>query len=334
MKKPLVSICIPTYNRLDLLKENLQSCLDQTYANIEIIVTDNSTDNETEQYFRLLDNKKIKYFRNPKGTGPFTNLNIAISKATGKYIKFSFDDDLLKPTCIEKMTAILEKYQNVGVVMAPLDIINNEGDRIYPRFYIVKKMLHLYKYLDNDAVVPKKSILKDFLTRVYPCCVPTGIMFRKAVFNDVGDFDEDALFATDVEMCMRISTKYDFYYINEILSSWRFTDFSETVNFSQHGFNPNVFYYITKKYVKQAKNLGFSQKEIPALRKASYFFASKRLMLNVITGLKTRNVSLIIQTVSHVWHNDPYKTHLFLLPFSLLKELIVTFNNELSGKEV
>jgi len=312
MQSPLVSICIPTYNRPDFLLKALDSCFKQTYKNYEIVITDNSSDNRTKQAILALKNNKIRYYKNSHNIGSFKNLQKTASLAKGKYIKFLLDDDLLHPECLKRMVSVMENYPSVGVVMAPLDIVDSQGNKTKPIFYLVRKMPYLYKYLNRDTLVKKEKILDDFLTKVYPCCVPTGIMFRKKTFDDIGGFDENFQYITDLEICMRFAKHCDFYYIDQFLSSWRYTFSSETIAIvHQKGIELNIFYRLLKKYQPEQRII-----------KQSYFFASKRTSLNVLAGIKSFNLKLVIDSMMTIWKNDPYFSNKIKLPFSILWEIL------------
>lgn len=309
---PLVSICIPTHNRLKLFKQALKSAQKQTYANIEIVISDNSDDDATEKYVATLKEKRIKYYRNASDTDSYSNVNNAAQLASGKYIKYLLDDDLLKQNCVKKMVNILEQYPKVGVVMAPLDIIDENRNTIQPTFYFVRKMNHLYKYLNKDSYVRKEKIMDDFLTAIYPCCVPTGIMFRRSLFKMVKGFDMNYKFIGDVELCMNFATKMDFYYIDEFLSSWRYSNISETVSIlHKRGIELDIFYKLTKKYLRYANN-----------ERKTYFFASKRTIINIFAGVRSGSLNLIFDTVKTILYNDPYISNKIILPFNLFFEVI------------
>jgi len=324
MYYPLVSICIPTYNRPGYLELALNSALKQTYNNFEIIITDNSDNNKTSDLIKKYKNKKIRYYKNPKNIGSFKNLQTALLLTKGKYVKFLLDDDLLEKNCVEKMMGKMERYPNVGIVMAPLKIVDKNNQPIIPRFYIFKKMRYLYKYLNKNTLIDKKIVLKDFLTRIYPCCVPTGIMFRKKYIDEVGGFDKNFEYIVDVEICMRIATKYDFYYIDEFLSSWRYTSSSETMNIlHKEGIKNDIYYNLANQYLKMnsVRQL-FAENEFMSLKKRAYFFASKRTSLNGLAGIRSKSLAQIIETVTTINKNDPYLSNKIRLPFVLLKEII------------
>jgi glycosyltransferase involved in cell wall biosynthesis len=322
---PMVSICIPTYNRLDLLKAALDSCFSQTFSNFEIVITDNSDNEETRRYVESLNRPNIRYFKNKKNIGPVENFALSVSLGAGIFIKPLMDDDLLMPTALEEMVNMMQAHPTVGVVMAPLNIINLKGDEVSYRAYLIKKIKLLYRYRKGNQLIPKKIILTDFLTKQYPCCVPTGLMYRKDGFDSLGPIDTKMMFTVDVEICARFSTSYDFYYIDKPLSSWRHSPLSYTViNLHKNGQDTVAFYDLTNKLCRDPRVLAqFSPSELPAVIKGAYFFASKRAVLSLLAGLRAMNLKLIIQTLQLIKKNDPYPTNLLLLPFNIASEVIV-----------
>lgn len=323
-KKPLISICIPTYNRTQFLLLALQSCLKQTYTNFEILITDNSDTDETKKAVQKIKDKRIRYYKNAKNIGSFNNLIKVASFAKGKYIKFLLDDDLLAKNCLEKMINVMEKNNNVGIVCAPLRIIDQKGKIITPKFYLVKKMRDLYRYQTHDAFISRRDALLNYLTTLYPCCVPTGIMYRKECFDRLGTFDKEFQYITDVEFCMRIATQYDFYYIDEYLSYWRYSPSSETVAIlHKEGINATIFYELTKKYLRDKQIMNaFPKEQWKKIIKDSFFFASKRTTLNIVAGFKSKNIYMVFTAIKIIKKNDPYITNKIKLPFVLLGEVI------------
>ena len=88
------------------------------------------------------------------------------------------------------MTAAFAKNPTVGIVMAPMDLIDEEDRRIFPRFYLVRKMHYRYRFQVGDGLVERARVLKEFLVHDYPCCVPSGLMYRgKLAVKRLGGFD-------------------------------------------------------------------------------------------------------------------------------------------------
>ena len=324
-QEPLVSICIPTYERPHVLLKALDSCFGQTYKNIEIVITDNSETNETLKLVQALNNKVIKYSKNTKNIGPIQNLKLAIDSAVGKYVKVLMDDDILFPTAVQEMVDRFEVMPQVGVVMAPMQIIDDSDRRINYRAYLLRKFSLIYKYQRKSGIISGKKILHEFLTSQYPCCVPSGIMYRKECFDILGSIDVNMKFAVDVDICARFATAYDFYYINKPLSAWRYSELSHTVvNLHQKGQDTEIYYALTKKYITNPVVMSiFKNDDYKKITKQAYFFASKRAVLSIIAGLRSKNLALIKQTLVIMKKNDPYITNLIQLPFNLAVEVFL-----------
>ena len=139
MNPPLVSICTPTFNRPELLARAVQSCLAQTHRNFEIVITDNSDGEASREIITRLNDPRIRYYKNDENIGGVKNLLKVLSLARGKYISLLMDDDLLKPRALELMVEAFEKNPTVGIVMAPMALVDEDDRRIFPYFYFVRK---------------------------------------------------------------------------------------------------------------------------------------------------------------------------------------------------
>lgn len=107
---PKVSILIPVFNREHLISECIQSALDQTYADFEVVVVDNASDDGTWeicQRFAALD-PRVRVFRNETNIGPVRNWRRCAEEARGEFGKILFSDDTLEPDCLSDMVPILE----------------------------------------------------------------------------------------------------------------------------------------------------------------------------------------------------------------------------------
>lgn len=127
---PLVSIGIPTYNRANsYLRHALRSAVCQTYANIEIIVSDNCSSDHTESVVKEFDNSRIRYYRQKENIGPVNNRNFCLKQARGKYIVMLLDDDLIDDdfvvTCMDAV-----KHHETGVILTGAREIDSKGNII------------------------------------------------------------------------------------------------------------------------------------------------------------------------------------------------------------
>lgn len=328
MSHPLVSICIPTYRRPELLERAIRSCLAQTYPHFEILITDNSPDDASGQMVARLNDARIRYQKNETNLGPFANVNRVATLATGDYVKFLMDDDLLKPRCLELMVAALEQNPGAGLAMAPMDLIDENDHRIFPRFYVFRIMAYRYRYQVGDGLIARKTLLQDFLVRDYPCCVPSGVMWRRECFTRLGYFDPQADFAVDLDFIMRVAAHWDFYYIDQVLSSWRLLAVCHTATLHQKGMNIGAFYHITRKSLADETGMRFfSPAERKKLMRDALFFCSCRALLNGLAGLRARNPRLIWDTLRTIFREDPYWWNKLRLPWFVVREIVVSFRS-------
>jgi len=127
-ENPLVSIAIPTYNRADsYLKEALQSVLNQTYQNFELIVSDNCSSDDTELVVKNFRDNRIRYFKQTENIGQNNNCNFCLAQARGKYFMLLYDDDLIDPDFLEVCTNAIPADRDVGAVLTGVREINEKG---------------------------------------------------------------------------------------------------------------------------------------------------------------------------------------------------------------
>ena len=110
---PLVSICIPTYNREDSICDALNCAVNQTYKNIEILVSDNCSTDNTVNLVKKIKDPRIKIVVHKKNLGMIPNWNFCIQEAKGKYVKFLHSDDLIDSTCVEKELEYFQKNSSL-----------------------------------------------------------------------------------------------------------------------------------------------------------------------------------------------------------------------------
>lgn len=129
MIKSKVSICVPTYNRANLIGDLLDSILKQTYRNFEIIITDNSNNQETKQLIEAkYSDDRIRYFKNKKNLGMGGNAKKAFSYVTGEYFTFTPDDDIwIDEYKLEKQIDILCEHLDVDIVYSNAKSIDYHG---------------------------------------------------------------------------------------------------------------------------------------------------------------------------------------------------------------
>jgi len=129
-KNPLVSVGIPTYNRLAGLRRTLEYITRQTYQNLEIIVSDNcspNTDIDTVMSYFMASDPRISYFRQPTNRGIVENYNFVLEKSSGEYFMWAADDDEWEPDFIDRC---LSEMSGFGSVMCEFETVYRLNGRI------------------------------------------------------------------------------------------------------------------------------------------------------------------------------------------------------------
>lgn len=195
---PIVSVVLPVFNGADFIELALRSLLNQN-VNLEIIISDdNSTDN-TIDIVKSIKSEKIITLINERKGGQFVNFNRAISKATGKYIQFFSHDDVAHSGFIQSQLDSFKLDDDIGLVYSSCHIIDQFGKRTATT---------------DDNGTP---LLIDFLTYLYisskhgalPPSI-SSVMVKRAVLEKIGKFDEKFEVAGDLEFFNRVAVYYKF----------------------------------------------------------------------------------------------------------------------------
>ena len=225
--QPLVSICIPTYNGAQFIGEAIQSALAQTYPNIELIVSDDGSTDETIAIAKSFQTQTAADFRIilHRNYGLSQNWNFCISQAKGEYIKFLFQDDLLEPECIEKMVALARQNPEIGLVFSPRGIVIDASESNPILRKASQSIKDLHKSWSNlKSIQPGQELLADANCLTNPINKigePSTVLIAARVFAEIGLFDSGLSQYVDLEMWWRIMANYHIGFVAETLSSLR-----------------------------------------------------------------------------------------------------------------
>ncbi|MDB8566196.1 glycosyltransferase family 2 protein [Turicibacter sanguinis] len=214
MEKPLVSILIPTYNRVSFFIKALESAVSQTYENIEIIICDNSDNKDTKMAVKdyLVKYKMITYIKNDKNLKYLGNMNKCLSLAKGEYVNFLLDDDLFSPIKIETMINYMLLDEEINLVSSPFYFIN-ENDAILG---INESILRR----EENYIASGRYIINEMLGNISNCIgVPTTVLFRKSALNyEFGKYKEfEFVFASDMALWLDLFIKGKVYLFKSTL---------------------------------------------------------------------------------------------------------------------
>ena len=202
--QPLVSIIMNCYNGEDFLHESIESILNQTYRNWELIFWDNQSKDKSSEIFKSYKDERLKYFLANKHTSLYKARNLAIEKSKGDYIAFLDTDDLWEK---EKLELQMHSFNNleVGVVFSNLWMIKKN---------IKKKKLYEKKKLPE-------GIIYDKLITNYNIGIITAVIRKKYYIKLKKKFDERFSIIGDFDLFLRLSKICKFESIQRPLASYR-----------------------------------------------------------------------------------------------------------------
>lgn len=179
-----VSIVLPTYNGAKYLRQSIDSCLNQTYKNIELIIVDDGSRDETPQIIRSYQDDRIKYIRHDKNKRLPHALNTGFSKATGDYLTWTSDDNYYAADAIESMIVSLQTNKTVDFVYANYFIINDNGE-----------------ILQSISAGPGKKLKEEN-------CIGPCFLYRRKVYEVLGGYNPDEFLAEDYEYWIRVFKRF------------------------------------------------------------------------------------------------------------------------------
>ncbi len=253
-----VSIIVPAYNKSELTVRTVESILQQTYANIEILVVDDGSKDDTQERLAVYKDK-IQYIYKKNG-GACSARNEGIRQATGEFIAFLDCDDLYEKKKVEFSIEYLIKNSTFGSVYTDAYFIDTND-------HIVGQYAHP-KSIQHQGNISSQLILGNFI------CNSTMVV-RKSVIQKVGFFDETIFTPADWDMWMRIAEIAPMGYINEPLTHYRVTD---NYIFNRLKLAEKEERIVLNKYFERNRPSSFFQKKILSnfyLRYAMCYFLKK-----------------------------------------------------------
>ncbi len=205
MKKPKISVVLPVFNAEKYIGAAIQSVLDQSFADFELIIVDDASTDSTPLIINTYakSDSRIKVITNKKNLYIAQALNKGISHAKSAVIARMDADDICLPQRFKRQYWLLTQNPNVAVVGCNIIIIDEDGNEIGKRKY----------YSDSD-------MLKKRIFRYSPFAHPTT-MFRKAVFDESGGYDPKWSPSEDIDLWIKIGKKYEFANIQDFEFKYR-----------------------------------------------------------------------------------------------------------------
>jgi glycosyltransferase involved in cell wall biosynthesis len=218
---PLISICIPVYNKENFIALTIQSVLQQTFDDLELIVLDNASTDQTAQRIQQFSDPRLRYLRHSTNIGMKANWNRCLEEARGQYVKILPADDLLYPTCLEKQLAAITQPNTPPIVMACCgrDIIDSKGNRLLTRRF----------YEASNIISGEEAIRKIIRSGTNRLGEPGAILFHRNAVQQAGHFHDRYPYVIDLDLWVRVLRLGQLAVLPETLCAFRISASSESV---------------------------------------------------------------------------------------------------------
>jgi glycosyltransferase involved in cell wall biosynthesis len=267
---PKISVCIPTYNRAALLSFAIESALNQTETDIEIIVCDDGSTDNTPAMIATFTDSRVRYIRHARNIGKSNNMRSGFAAATGKYfIKFD-DDDRLVPEFLARTSAILETHSEIDFVGTDHWIIDSQNQRDH-------HATELNSQRWGRTQLPEGTIENLLETVFVQQSLQVGAtLFRRSALQAVGFMRPNLQNCEDNDLFVRLALQgKQAYYLNDRLMEYRY-------HAEQQGIH-RAIPYLTDK-ITYLENYEFTSPKLEQIRQQR--LAETKLLL----GLRLINI--------------------------------------------
>jgi glycosyltransferase involved in cell wall biosynthesis len=210
---PTVSVIIPSYNHEAFVQECIQSVLDQTFQDFEIIITDDGSSDRTVEIIESFDDPRIKLFKHPENKGASAASNNCIIHSSGKYVAMLSSDDAWYPEKLASQVQYLDEHPEIGVVFGKVEWIDDFGD-------VIKQKSFPYMDVFNVKNRTRYEWLNHFFDRGNCLCHPCSLV-RRECYAEVGMLNPAFANIPDFDLWVRICLRYEIHILDQKLIRFR-----------------------------------------------------------------------------------------------------------------
>ena len=205
---PLVSVIIPTYNAAKFICQAVNSVLEQSLRDVEVIVVDDGSTDETPRVAESWTDPRVKYIRQPHSERSVAR-NTGIAHSSSPYIALLDADDWWGPAKLEKQVALLQSHAELGVVYCWLQQVGPSGERLRL----------MQGFLEPDDATGAR-VLERLLLNNVPGPGTSAVIPRRCI-EEVGGFKPDVSYVEDWDLCLRLASRFPFGFVPEALAYYR-----------------------------------------------------------------------------------------------------------------
>lgn len=282
---PKVSVIVPNYNHARFLEQRIQSILDQTYQDFELIYLDDaSTDNSNEVFAKFSAHPKVRSICNTTNSGsPFKQWNKGVNLAQGEYIWIAESDDYAEPNFLETLVTVLDQNPKVGIAYCRSWIVDQHANILCScRDWITNPAQERWKkdFINSGTDECSKSMVYENII-----LNASSAIIRREVYEKAGFADETMRLCGDWLMWVKILLLSDVAYINKPLNYYRYhlatvrrqsdlnglsvEEYYKTINFILNNINCSsklAEEVLQKAFIKWKRDLFAKDSKIPSDR--------------------------------------------------------------------
>jgi glycosyltransferase involved in cell wall biosynthesis len=199
---PTVSVILPTYNRARLLLRSLGSVLAQTYSDLEVIVVDDGSDDDTAALVKDSGDARVRYVRLEMRSGAAWARNVGIGHARSRYLAFQDSDDEWLPTKLDRQMRAFESQPDIALVYSDMYRVLADGRMFYHRSPTIVR---------GCLINPETRYWQTYMLGTQ--CV----VIKRECLEQVGLFDQTLPSFEDLDLFLRLAEHYDFAHVHEPL---------------------------------------------------------------------------------------------------------------------
>ncbi len=211
MKKPFLSIIIPLYNKAQFVNATLQSVLQQTFQDFEILVVNDCSTDRSLEVVQSIQSNKVKIINHASNQGLSASRNTGIKNSTTNYVVFLDADDVMKPHFLEKIVSLIHHFPEAQIFATNYEEVYQNNKIVVPKLNLIAK---------NDGLIA--NFFEVNLQQAIYCM--SSFCVEKSAFDIIGFFDEKITYSEDIDFNIRANYELKLAYSPESLVQYVMTD--------------------------------------------------------------------------------------------------------------
>jgi len=289
-----VSVCIPTFNSAAYVRECIESVLAQNGVELEVIVFDNASEDDTWEIVQSFSDPRISAFRSDQNRGMAANFNCTLNKARGEYVKLLCSDDRLEPSALSLQAQFLDEHEEICMATSGRLLIDSSNN-----------VIATVQWFSRPVIIEAVNLRTISLVHGNIVGEPSAVMFRREAWLRAGPFRDGLMTLIDLEMWLRLSRDGAVGYLPSHLCRVRRHACSMTSQFLESGVAQDADLQITESLLHelQAGRL---------IRRVSIGKVAGAYLRNGVNGLRRGLVKRAAYFFAIAFRLDPAFVGLFL----------------------